>query len=226
MMRTLEKARKYPESPKGRILTAARRLFGKYGFRGTTTRMIADEVGIDISTLHYHWGDKIDLYDASVLDVSKDFRKMIIKVDKMICGLSLQDRLSIFIDEMTDYLFKNPESSRLIMFRFFDQPSEGAILDLKIHEFVAEVAQSIGLVNDKRTISPYVQMMVIALMNSMHNFISGENLFRPMINVSREGYILSVKETLKFIHIPALIDGSGSSWDRIETNNVYESYAP
>ncbi|MBW1801886.1 MAG: helix-turn-helix transcriptional regulator, partial [Deltaproteobacteria bacterium] len=35
---------------KGRILSAARRIFGEYGFHGATTRMIAQEVGIDIST--------------------------------------------------------------------------------------------------------------------------------------------------------------------------------
>ena len=34
--------------------------------------MIAKEVGIDISTLHYHWGDKNDLYEAVVVDVNND----------------------------------------------------------------------------------------------------------------------------------------------------------
>jgi AcrR family transcriptional regulator len=32
--------------------------FGAYSFHGTATRMIAQEVGIDISTLHYHWGER------------------------------------------------------------------------------------------------------------------------------------------------------------------------
>jgi AcrR family transcriptional regulator len=209
MVTTLEKARKDLQSTKGRFLTVARCLFGKYGFHGTTTRMIASEVRIDVATFHYHWDDKRDLYDAVVLDISKDFSEMLIKVDKMIHSLSSRDRLSIFIDEMTAYLFKNQKISRLIMFRSFDRPSEGAVLDLKISEFAAEVTQSIGLISDKRTISPYVQMVVIALMNSMHNFVSGENLFRPMINVSRESYIQSVKETLKFIHIPAFTQCSG-----------------
>ena len=61
METALEKARKDPESMKARILNVARRIFGEYGFHGTTTRMIAQEVGIDISTLHYHWGGKEDL---------------------------------------------------------------------------------------------------------------------------------------------------------------------
>ncbi|MCP4373087.1 MAG: helix-turn-helix transcriptional regulator, partial [Deltaproteobacteria bacterium] len=47
---------------KAKILISARKLFGQYGFHGTTTRMIASDVGIDISTLYYHWGEKGDLY--------------------------------------------------------------------------------------------------------------------------------------------------------------------
>ena len=52
----LEKARQNPESMKAKILKSARKLFGEYGFHGTTTRMIASDVGVDISTLYYHWG--------------------------------------------------------------------------------------------------------------------------------------------------------------------------
>jgi hypothetical protein len=50
----LEKARKDPDAMKAKILTKTRRVFGEYGYCGATTRMIAEEVGIDISTLYYH----------------------------------------------------------------------------------------------------------------------------------------------------------------------------
>ena len=33
-------------------------------------------------------------------------------------------------------------------------------------------------------------------MNSIHNFVSGENFFRPMVNLSRPAYIQQVKDTL------------------------------
>ena len=36
--------------------------------------MIARETSIDISTLHYHWGDKADLYEAVILDISDDLK--------------------------------------------------------------------------------------------------------------------------------------------------------
>jgi hypothetical protein len=46
-------------------------------------------------------------------------------------------------------------------------------------------------------------MKVVALMNSIHNFISGEGFFRPMLDLTHEHYVKMVKDTLNFIHIPA-----------------------
>ena len=52
-------------------------------------------------------------------------------------------------------------------------------------------------------VSSYVMLMVLAIMNAMHCFVSGEDFFRPIVAVSREEYIAEAKKTLKFIHIPA-----------------------
>jgi len=203
MASALEKARKDPESMKGKILTVARRIFGEYGFHGTTTRMIALEVGIDISTLHYHWGEKGDLYEAVVLDISKDLGQELIKVEKRIHGLPLQDRLAISIDLMTDYLFAHPEISNLILFRYFGKTREEAGLDFKVPEFTADIARSMGLAKDRKNVPPDVMMKVLGVMNSIHSFVCGENFFRPMVNLDRGTYIDMAKNTLKFIHIPA-----------------------
>jgi len=102
MKSPLEKARKNPKSMKAKILHAARRIFGEYGFHGTTTRMIAKEVGIDISTLHYHWGDKNDLYEAVVVDVNNDLGRELRLVENIVHGSSLEKRLNRSIDHMMD----------------------------------------------------------------------------------------------------------------------------
>ena len=52
MQSRLEKARQDPASMKARILASARKKFGEYGYGATTTRLIARDVGIDISTLY------------------------------------------------------------------------------------------------------------------------------------------------------------------------------
>jgi AcrR family transcriptional regulator len=203
MTTPLEKAHKDPESMKARILDCARRIFGQYGFHGTTTRMIAQKVGIDISTLHYHWGGKKDLYESVVVDINKDLRQKLIEVEKVIHGLPLSERLDISIDVTTDYLFEHPEISNLILLRYFGKTRSDGNFDSIIPEFTADIARSMGLARDKTNVPPETTMKVLAVMNSIHNFISGENFFRPMVKLERERYIALVKETLKFINIPA-----------------------
>jgi AcrR family transcriptional regulator len=160
-------------------------------------------VGIDISTLHYHWGGKKDLYESVVVDINKDLRQKLIEVEKSIHGLPLGERLDISIDMTTDYLFEHPEVSNLILLRYFGKTRPDENLDSIVPEFTADIARSMGLVRDKKSVTPEITMKVLAVMNSIHNFISGENFFRPIVNVERERYIALVKETLKFIHIPA-----------------------
>jgi AcrR family transcriptional regulator len=203
MTTPLEKAHKDPESMKARILDCARRIFGQYGFHGTTTRMIAQKVGIDISTLHYHWGGKKDLYESVVVDINKDLRQKLIEVEKVIHGLPLSERLDISIDVTTDYLFEHPEISNLILLRYFGKTRSDGNFDSIIPEFTADIARSMGLARDKTNVPPETTMKVLAVMNSIHNFISGENFFRPMVKLERERYIALVKETLKFINITA-----------------------
>lgn len=211
MTSPLEKARKYPESVKAKILMAARRIFGVYGFHGTTIRMVAQELGMDISTMHYHWGDKRDLYEAVVLDVNHDLGQNLINVEKMIHGLPLPDRLAISIDYMTDYLFAHPEISNLIIFRYFSKTRDEAGIDFNVPEFTYDIARSMGLVKDEKNISSHVMLMVLDLMNSIHCFISGENYFRPIVDLNRKEYIAQAKKALKCIHIPAFTQGSSQT---------------
>ncbi len=203
MASSLEKARRDPDSMKARILTIARRIFGEYGYHGATTRMIAEEVGIDISTLYYHWGEKSDLYEAVVLDISEDLRLKLVEVEKVIRGLPLPRRMEIAIDLMTEYLFEHPEISNLVLFRYFGKTRDESILNLTVPEVVSDIARSMGLCTDKTNVPPAARMKVLSVMNSIHNFVSGEDFFRSMVGVEREQYISLVKETLKFILIPA-----------------------
>ena len=206
METSLDKARKDPESMKARILAVARPIFGEYGFHGTTTRMIAQEVGIDISTLHYHWGEKKDLYEAVILDINKDLRQSLVDVEKIIHGRPLAERMAIAIDVMTDYLFAHPEVSNLILLRYFGKTRHESSLDFKVPEFTGDIARSMGLTPDPKNVPPRAAMEVLTVMNGVHNFVSGENFFRPMTGLKREDYILVAKETLKFILIPAFVE--------------------
>ncbi len=203
MVTPLEKARKDPDSMKAKILAKARRIFGQYGFHGATTRMIAEEVGIDISTLYYHWGEKGDLYEAVVLDINEDLRLKLKEVGDIIHGMPADKALALSLDIMTDYLFERPEISNLILFRYFGKTRDESVLDFRVPELVTEIARSMGMAKDKRNIPNPVRLRVLALMNFIHNFVSGEEYFKSMLKVDRDEYIASVKETVKFVLLPA-----------------------
>ncbi len=47
-----------------RILNAARALFAQHGYAGTSIRMIARHCGISDPTIHYHFRDKAEIYEA------------------------------------------------------------------------------------------------------------------------------------------------------------------
>jgi len=199
----LEKARQNPGSMKARILASARKLFGEYGYSSTTTRMIAGDVGIDISTLYYHWGEKLDLYEALITDLNDEILKKFEAVEQRARGKSLPERLDISIDSLTDYLFRHPEVSNLILFGYFNKADTDSVPDIKIGDYTSGIAVAMNLADDKAHVPVHAKAQILAVWNCVLNFISGENFFRPILNVDHANYQKVVKETVKFMMVRA-----------------------
>ncbi len=53
-----------PEETRREILRAAAEAFARAGFVGATTRLVAARAGVNVATLHYHFGSKAGLYRA------------------------------------------------------------------------------------------------------------------------------------------------------------------
>jgi len=199
----LEKARQNPDSMKAKILAIARRLFGDYGYNGTTTRMIAGQVGIDISTLYYHWGEKQDLYEALITDINEEIQQEFKEVERQVKNRPLTKRLEIAIDILTDYLFQHPEVSNLILNDSFNKSKPDTIPDIKIGDFTANIAIAMDLAPNKANVSVQTKARILAVWNCVLNFIAGESFFRPILEIDRQAYLQTIKETLKFIIVPA-----------------------
>ena len=214
----LEKARKYPDSNKARILSAARQLFGEYGFQGTTTRMIAKAVGIDISTLYYHWGEKADLYEAVIIDLNEGIEAHFKIIEGLARGRNLADRLDIAIDVMCDYLHDTPDVSNLLLLGYFSKSKTEVSLDEKVAGHIANIAIAMGLATDKQHVTPQAKAQIMTLWNAVLNFISGESFFRPILGVDKTAYLDVVKETLKFLLIPAFTGRSGDNGSKQPEN--------
>jgi hypothetical protein len=75
------------------------------------------------------------------------------------------------------------------------------------------------LCKTRESVPTSASMRVLAMMNSIHNFISGENFFREMLELKREEYIDHVKETLEFMLIPAF-NGPAGGMKMIKTTHT------
>ena len=53
-----------PSTPRGRIFEVASLMFSEYGFKGTSTRAIAEAAGVKQVMIHYYWGTKVQLYES------------------------------------------------------------------------------------------------------------------------------------------------------------------
>ncbi len=199
----LEKARKDPGSMKARILDAARDLFAEYGFHGVTTRMIAKEVEIDISTLHYHWGDKENLYEAVIEDLNDSIDQKLKEIEKIVRGKSLSYRLEVAIDVMCDYLFSMPAQAKLVMSSQFLKTRSPGVAEDRMVDQVSNIALAMGLVTDKKDVPAAANARVVAVSTAIYIFTAGEESIRKLLKVGHNNYMDVVKETLKFILIPA-----------------------
>ncbi|MFO7963450.1 MAG: TetR/AcrR family transcriptional regulator [Desulfobacterales bacterium] len=202
MYNALEKARKDPDSMKARVLTAARKLFGEYGYHGTTTRMIAKEVGIDISTLYYHWGEKKDLFESVVVDVIDDYRGMIQELEGKAKGKPLYERYEVAIDHICDFLMSHPEVPNLMLFQMFSKTKQEFEHDIRSPVTLNEVAFAMGFPMEDRDSSIKIKAGILAVWFSIFSFIAGEKHIRPIFDMGHDPYADLVKDTMKRILIP------------------------
>jgi len=63
---------------KGRIASAARRLFARRGYAGTSMADIAAAAGVSKATVFHHFGNKRGLYQALIADAAIGFREQIV----------------------------------------------------------------------------------------------------------------------------------------------------
>lgn len=206
-----QSARQSPNSVKVRILAAARQLFGEYGYHGVTTRMIANAVGIDISTLHYHWGDKKNLYEAVLTDLSEEIHVKLMEIESQVQGKPLATRLEVAIEVMCDHLLDHPEAANLLLFSHFSKNRITSDIETHITRHMSNIAVAMGLAVDKAHVPPRANALVLAVWNAVINFAAGEGVFRPLLKIERPEYAAVVKETLKFILIPAFTRDAGST---------------
>jgi len=117
----LELAREAPGSTKGRILAAAEAVFAARGFEGASTREIAAQAGVNISSLHYHWASKDALYVAVFQDVFDRLTNLLRgTLSKLAEERSREVVVARVMGELVAFLAENPTVPKLLVRRLLE----------------------------------------------------------------------------------------------------------
>lgn len=132
-----------------RIIQAATLLFAEHGYHGVSARQIADAVGLNVATVHYHTGGKRELYLSVVRRLYEQEQALVMGVldlqpaDTWTRPAPLWSALIRLIDALVDFVAQHPERARLYMQRWLEGADEmspqEAELSLGLHRPLLEV---------------------------------------------------------------------------------------
>ncbi|WP_426448527.1 TetR/AcrR family transcriptional regulator [Paenibacillus sp. S-38] len=102
-MKRETEGREAKEDVKLKILNAAKKLFAKKGFEGTTVRQICDEAGVALALVSYHFGGKENVFFALFETFAPDFLQKEYELKDPV------EDLSALIREFTLFRLAEPE---------------------------------------------------------------------------------------------------------------------
>lgn len=110
---------------KDRILQVAEELFAQKGYEGTRTRDIAAQVGINISTLHFHWKSKEELYTAVYQNLLSQRARLAEEVFALLAqpaspGSQWQETVQAVVDKMFAFFRVHQHAARLDSYRILE----------------------------------------------------------------------------------------------------------
>ncbi|BES72342.1 CerR family C-terminal domain-containing protein [Marinobacter nanhaiticus D15-8W] len=71
----MKESARLEDETSGKLILAGIDLFGEHGFKGTTTRMIAESANSNIGSIAYYFGNKRGLYLATARHIAKRLRQ-------------------------------------------------------------------------------------------------------------------------------------------------------
>jgi len=99
------------------ILRAARRVFARKGFDGTSVREVAEEARVNKAMIYYHFSDKLALYREVLTDSFKEFDR-IWEHRIFNSPASTKAKIKKYIEEFIKFQEKNDEVRRIMSMEF------------------------------------------------------------------------------------------------------------
>jgi len=147
----IPKIPKTPNESHERIVQAATLLFAERGYHGVSARQLAEAVGLNIATVHYHTGGKRELYLSVIRRLYEQEQALVMSVldAQPVAAWTdparLWTALTSLADALVDFLDQRPERARLYIHRWLEAADEmtpvEAELSLALHRPLLDVLQ-------------------------------------------------------------------------------------
>lgn len=167
-----------PTTSRDRIVHEAGRLFAAHGYDASSTRAIADAVGLNIATVAYHVGSKSELYREVMRRAHEAQRDAVAAaaVDLRACDATVEDTrraLRDFVDAYVDFCLAHPEVPALWMRRWLSDGPDASDFE---QEFIGPLVAGVGsLVREVvsragTTTDTNVDLLVYTIVWTVHSF--------------------------------------------------------
>ena len=148
---TIANIPKTPNESYERIVQTATLLFAERGYHGVSARQIADAVGLNVATVHYHTGGKRELYLSVIRRLYEQEQALVMSVldaqpaETWTDPARLWTALTLLADALVDFLDQHPERARLYIHRWLEAADEmtpvEAELSQALHRPLLDVLQ-------------------------------------------------------------------------------------
>lgn len=98
-----------------KLLDAALDAFSEHGFKGTSTRDIADRAGVHHPLITYHFKNKEELWRSAADRIFSDFARSLIQTDKDNADKCAKTRMSAMIRAYVHYAANNPALHKVLV---------------------------------------------------------------------------------------------------------------
>lgn len=129
-----------------RILQAAEQLFSSKGYRGTTSREIAELAGTNLALVNYHWGSKDELWNAVQKRLLEQLLEFAVELANDVSGLERRDAIEKFVTKSFYYFENNPHVIPFIEWQVNEMRQSDWIEQAArpVLEYATNVVESIG----------------------------------------------------------------------------------
>lgn len=196
-------------SAKDSILPAACACFSRYGFHGTTVRMIAEQAGVPLGSLHYHYGNKEALFKEVIAELLARARQLGRNIESALAGLRAQGAaerqcIETMFSMWVDFHFDNPEVSQIALHQIAEYQIDDKLAHINevvpTDDYVMnKVAQFLDLPNTRA-----YRYKIMSSNMAITGFVGGSDFHRHMLEDSDlASYRSRVKQTIIDLYVPA-----------------------